>query len=179
MPVTGCAVKIAICGEWGVGKTSLAKVFTGGSFTELEKRTVGVGHYAKTVEVSGKLVRMVVWDLSGEERFKFLAPVFLRGSRGVLFVYDVTSRDSFAKLAEWLEVVLRVVGDVPRVLVGNKVDLANYREVEASEARELAEKASFAAYFETSAKTGFNVEKPFLALAEAAVKLAALPISRI
>ncbi|RLE94003.1 MAG: hypothetical protein DRJ96_09710 [Thermoprotei archaeon] len=160
-------VKVVLCGDGGVGKTSLARVFTGSSFNPLQRLTVGVAHYVREVSTSDGSLTFVIWDLGGEERFRFLAPIFLRGAEGAVFVFDVTRDETFTDLEGWLEVVLNTIGDVPRVLVGNKVDLADLRVVPREVAEEYARHRGFLAYFETSAKAGINVEQPFLRLAEA------------
>jgi len=112
-------------------------------------------------------VRLVIWDLGGEERFRFLAPVFLRGARGAVFVFDVTREETFEHLEDWLDVtLLATVGDIPRVLVGNKVDLEELRVVPRSYAELYARKRGFLAYYEVSAKSGANVDEPFSKLVE-------------
>ncbi|RLF04909.1 MAG: hypothetical protein DRK00_05685 [Thermoprotei archaeon] len=160
-------VKVVLCGDGGVGKTSLARVFTGSRFNPLQRLTVGVAHYVREVPASDGALTFVIWDLGGEERFRFLAPIFLRGAEGAVFVFDVTRDETFADLDDWLEVMLNTIGDVPRVLVGNKVDLEELRVVPRDVAERYAERRGFLAYFETSAKAGINVDKPFLKLAEA------------
>jgi len=156
-----------MCGDGGVGKTSLVSVLTGMGFNPLQRLTVGVSHYVRDVSVCDGPVRLVLWDLGGEERFRFLAPVFLRGARGAVFVFDLTREETFEHVEEWLDITLSTIGDVPRVLVGNKVDLEELRVVPRSYAELYARKRGFLAYYEVSAKAGVDVEKPFLKLAEA------------
>lgn len=120
----------------------------------------------KELHTSDGPVRLVLWDLGGEERFRFLAPVFLRGAKGAVFVFDVTREETFEHLEDWLDVTLATVGDIPRVLVGNKVDLEELRVVPRSYAELYARKRGFLAYCEVSAKAGVNVEAPFMRLIE-------------
>lgn len=160
-------IKIALCGEGGVGKTSLARVFIGEGFRSDENITIGVYHFSTTLRLSdGREIKLVINDLGGEHRFAFLAPIFLRGVKGCVFVYDVTREETFARLPNWLRIVKKTLGDVPRVLVGNKIDVSELRIVPEDIAREFAEREGFLAYFETSAKEGVNVRKPFLFLVE-------------
>ncbi len=150
-----------------MGKTSIANVLTGSGFKPLQRLTVGVAHYVKELQTSDGPVRLVIWDLGGEERFRFLAPAFLRGAKGAVFVFDVTREETFEHLEDWLGVTLSTVGDILRVLVGNKVDLEELRAVPRSYAELYARRRGFLAYFEVSAKTGAGVEEPFRRLAEA------------
>ena len=159
------AYKIVLCGDGGVGKTSLAKRLTGRGFNPLQRLTVGVAHYVKEVWTENGSLKLVIWDLGGEDRFRFLAPIFLRGAKGAVFVFDVTREETFEHLKDWLEVTLRTVGDLPRVLVGNKVDLAELRVVPRQVAEEFARQNGFIAYCETSAREGIGIEEPFLVLA--------------
>ncbi len=164
------AFKVVLCGDGGVGKTSIARRLVGSGFNPLQRLTVGVAHYVKEVDVDGSPVRLVVWDLGGEERFRFMAPLFLRGARGAIFVFDVTREETFEHLEEWLEVTLSTVGEIPRVLVGNKVDLEELRVVPRTYAEQYARSRGFLAYFEVSARTGVNVDAPFLELARAILR---------
>ena len=148
-----------------MGKTSLAKVFMGQEFSAHEKLTVGIHHFFKKVEMEdGSQVTLIINDLGGEHRFRFLAPIFLRGVRGCVFVYDITREETFAKLMDWLDVVERTLGDVPKVLVGNKIDIGELRIIPRDVAEKFAQDMGFLAYVETSAKEGINVEKPFMIL---------------
>ncbi|MEM1508279.1 MAG: Rab family GTPase [Thermofilaceae archaeon] len=160
------AFKIVMCGDGGVGKTSLVSRFIGSPFNPMQKLTVGVSHHVRELPTNDGPIKLIVWDLGGEERFRFLAPVFLKGARGAVFVFDVTREETFEHLEDWLTVVLDVVGDLPRVLVGNKVDMTTYRVIPRERAEDYATRRGFLAYFETSAKDGANTDVPFLALAE-------------
>jgi small GTP-binding protein len=161
------AFKVVLCGDGGVGKTSIASVLAGAGFNPLQRLTVGVAHYVKDLQTGDGAVRLIVWDLGGEERFRFLAPVFLRGARGAVFVFDITREETFEHLEDWLDVTLSTVGDIPRVLVGNKADLEELRVVPRSYAELYAKRRGFLAYYEVSAKTGAGLEEPFRKLAEA------------
>ncbi|RLE93892.1 MAG: hypothetical protein DRN04_05360 [Thermoprotei archaeon] len=164
------SIKIVLCGEGGVGKTSIAYRFTKGEFPTDIKLTVGIEHFTKVIEVNGKQAKIVLWDLGGEERFRFLAPVFLKGAKGGLFVFDVTRLTTLFKLDEWLKIFREQVGDVPVVLVGNKVDLSESRAVFREAAEEFAKTKGFLAYYEVSAKTGVNVEEAFMHLIKAVLE---------
>jgi len=157
-------LKIVLCGEGGVGKTSIAFRFTKGVFYETMKITVGIEHFTKIIKIDGKEVKIVLWDLGGEERFRFLAPVFLKGAKGGVFVFDVTREETFLKLEEWYSIYRQQVGDSPAVLVGNKIDLEEFRVILRDHAEKYAKSKGFIGYYEVSAKNNVNIEKPFIDL---------------
>ncbi len=158
-------VKISLCGPGGVGKTSLARVFSGNPFNASEKLTIGIQHFFRKLQLSdGSEVSVAIWDLGGEHRFRFLAPTFLRGAKGIIYVYDITREETFEEIDDWRRIVEQVLGPTPSVLVGNKKDLEEYRMVPREVAEEYARIHNFIGYFEVSAKQMIEVEKPFLEL---------------
>jgi small GTP-binding protein len=148
--------KVALCGAGGVGKTSLAKRLTGEGFSPRERMTVGVTHFTRRFSVDGGELALVIWDIGGEERFRFLAPLFLRGTRVAVYVFDVTRYETFLEVDWWRRVVEETAGRVPGVLVGNKVDMP--RVVDRGEAESYAG-AHGLEYVETSALTGAGVDQ--------------------
>jgi len=166
MPATNMRkpLKIVLCGEGGVGKTSIAYRFTKGTFYDAMRITVGIEHFTKVIRINGKEVKIILWDLGGEERFRFLAPVFLKGARGGVFVFDITREETFLKLEEWYSIFRQQVGNSPAVLVGNKIDLEEFRVVLRDYAEEYAKSKGFLGYYEVSAKNNINIEKPFIDL---------------
>jgi len=163
-------IKISLCGPGGVGKTSLARVFTGNPFNASERITVGIQHFFRKLSFDNiGEVSVAIWDLGGEHRFRFLAPAFLRGARGLMYVYDITREETFAEIENWRRIAEQVLGPVPSVLVGNKKDLEEYRMVPRELAEDYARTHSFIGYYEVSAKQQLDVEKPFLELVKAAL----------
>ena len=121
--------------------------------------------------VQGKEVRVDVWDTAGQERFRHLTSNFFRGANGVALVYDITDQKSFQSMWEWFRCIENEVEDeVAVVMVGNKVDVASSRQVDQMRGKILADEAK-AAFFETSALTGQNVDAAFDYLVQEAGKL--------
>uniref|UniRef100_A0A8B9QV32 Ras-related protein Rab-30 n=1 Tax=Anas platyrhynchos TaxID=8839 RepID=A0A8B9QV32_ANAPL len=146
--------KIVLIGNAGVGKTCLVRRFTQGLFPPGQGATIGVDFMIKTVEINGEKVKLQIWDTAGQERFRSITQSYYR-----------SANESFRCLPEWLREIEQYASNkVITVLVGNKIDLADKREVSQQRAAEFSE-AQDMYYLETSAKESDNVEKLFLDLA--------------
>uniref|UniRef100_A0A1A7YBG1 RAB33B, member RAS oncogene family n=1 Tax=Iconisemion striatum TaxID=60296 RepID=A0A1A7YBG1_9TELE len=146
--------KIIVIGDSNVGKTCLTHRFCGGTFLNNPEATIGVDFRERTVWLDGERIKMQIWDTAGQERFrKSMVEHYYRNVHAVIFVYDVTSLLSFESIPEWISECSRhSVGPlVPRVLVGNKCDLRESRQVPTSAAQCLADSYNIP-LFETSAK---------------------------
>ena len=109
---------------------------------------------------------MQIWDTAGQERFGAIRPLYYRGANGGLLVYDITNRKSFLNLEKhWFTEVYQSCGNIPLILLGNKADLEELRAVSLEEGRIQANNRNLQ-FFETSAKTGQNVDAAFLTLGE-------------
>ncbi|XP_006764423.1 PREDICTED: ras-related protein Rab-18 isoform X4 [Myotis davidii] len=117
-------LKILIIGESGVGKSSLLLRFTDDTFDPELAATIGVDFKVKTISVDGNKAKLAIWDTAGQERFRTLTPSYYRGAQGVILVYDVTRRDTFVKLDNWLNELETYCtrNDIVNMLVGNKID---------------------------------------------------------
>jgi len=153
-------LKIPIMGEAGVGKTSLANVLSGNHFPEEYRSTIGVDIFVRTFQRGNAIYRIQFWDLAGQRRFSFLRRIFYRGAHGAIFMFDITRRETFKDLEGWIEDFLSVYPRTPIIVVGNKVDMANKRQVLAREGASLADRFG-TIYIETSVKLGLNVIKVF------------------
>ena len=151
-----------LLGDTEVGKTCLINRYTNGVFREEYISTVGIDFYTKQEEINNKTVQVKLWDTAGQERFKTLTPSFLRNAEGVIIVFDVTSQDSFDNVKGWINSVKSNIGEnvIPIIIVGNKIDMENMREISKEDGNKTASENGFK-YFETSAKTGKGVDEAF------------------
>ncbi len=161
--------KICVVGNGGVGKTSMVLRYCENSFKESYLMTIGSNFSTKTVELANHpelQVKLQLWDLAGQKHFSFVRPPFYRGATGIIYVFDLTRRSSFADLLEWRDEVEKVIGQKPCILVGNKLDVARegHREVAGQEGEALKEEMHVMKYVETSAKEGDSVESVFKVL---------------
>ncbi|TFG29528.1 MAG: GTP-binding protein [Promethearchaeota archaeon] len=157
-------VKICLLGEAAVGKTSLVYRFIENKFRDNYKSTLGVNLLKKDMVIDDYGgVSCQIWDLGGQESFKSLRRLYLEGANGALVIFDTTKRKTFEKLDEWIHSFKESRGEKPLLLIGNKIDLEDKRNVKDNEANDYATKNSMDIIL-TSAKTGENVEKAFKAL---------------
>ena len=166
--------KVVLIGDGGVGKSTLRRRFMGETFKAQYIMTIGADFSAKVIELGGRRVKFVIWDLAGQPHFKEVRADFYRGASGALLVYDITRRETLQNAPSWMEEFTRNAGrpDLAAVLVANKIDLRGQARdaITTEEGLEMCEflKARFGIpvdFVETSAKTGENVEKAFLTLA--------------
>ncbi|XP_054625260.1 ras-related protein Rab-18-B-like isoform X2 [Dunckerocampus dactyliophorus] len=122
-------LKLLIIGESGVGKSSLLLRFTEDTFDPEQSATIGVDFKVKTLSIDGNKAKLAIWDTAGQERFRTLTPSYYRGAQGVILVYDVTKRDTFTKLENWLNELETYTtrNDIVKMLVGNKIDRRQVR----------------------------------------------------
>ena len=172
--------KITLLGADGVGKTCLLLRFAEDGFAVNHMPTIGVDYKSKTVRVGEQVVRLQIWDSAGQERFQSIAPNYFRGSQGIVVVYDVTDRSSFDRARWWLgELRSKFKGAselMDLVLVGNKIDLQEQRDVSEEEGRGLADEFA-TEYCDVSAKANMNVGPLFNDLAARIVERVAVTAS--
>jgi len=158
--------KIILLGEPGVEKTALAQRFCFDLFNPSEKLTIGVDFYVKTIELQGKKIKLQIWNIGGEERFKFLIPTYCNGANAVMIIFDITNSKSLNQISELTQIVREKVSNIPIMLIGSKLDLKEVRELNREEGIEIVNKYNLSSYSEISTKTGQNVEKSFETLTE-------------
>ncbi|MGA9532181.1 MAG: Rab family GTPase, partial [Anaerolineales bacterium] len=158
-------LKIVVAGDGNVGKTSLIRRYCEGKFEQSRVATIGVDFQTKLVNLPQGPVKLSIWDMAGQSRFQVMREGFYRGSLTAALVYDLTEPESLEHLEPWREEILRVVPDIPLVVVGNKRDLAPDMPLTAG--RQWAQHAAVG-HLATSARSGLGVETLFTALAQLA-----------
>lgn len=156
--------KVVVIGAAGVGKTSIVRRLCENSFLEGYKTTIGSDFYVKKLDLEQALVNLSVWDLAGEERFKFVLPTFCKGAQGALIVFDLSRRRSYINITSYIELLWNITGQIPCILIGNKSDLLDQRAVNEEEAKGYGTQCNMS-YYETSAKDNVNVYQIFEELA--------------
>lgn len=158
------SLKILIVGDSNVGKTSLLLKYTDDYFSEAHVATIGVEYKIKTIMINGMQVKLQIWDTSGQERFRSLTQNFFRNANGVVFVYDITDKKTFDNIKDWMLASQNSESDFKSLIVGNKCDLEEERQVTNDVLKKYSEKKKIQA-FETSAKDNINVSTMFETLA--------------
>jgi len=162
--------KLVLIGDSAVGKTSLFLRFVDGVFSESSANLTGIEFKPKTITIEGRPVHLQVFDTAGQERFRTITSSFYRNANGIMVVYDITDQATFSNVKSWMQEIQRFASaSVSKVLVGNKSDLEDQRVVPSSTAKELADGLAIP-FYETSAKTGANVELVFTQIAADVVR---------
>lgn len=180
--------KIVVVGDAGVGKSSIVNRFCSNTFNTNIGETIGVDTRSKIIQCEDVKIRLELWDTAGQERYRSMIRSFFKNTKGVVLVFDLTSKESLDKLREWLvEVENDASRDVTKIILGNKSDLVAERippEIVAPSINELTlEHENIIGYSEVSALTGYNVIESFQALAQELIvkkkfNLVASPASR-
>jgi small GTP-binding protein len=156
--------KILIIGDSGTGKSNLLLRYVKDKFIPDMKSTIGVEFGSKYLTIDNIKVKAQLWDTAGQERYRAITSAYYKGAKGVLIVYDITSKNSFLNIDKWLsDFKMKCDEAASIVLVGNKSDLEEKREVKKEEAEEKAQENNVA-IFETSAKDNINVSLAFESL---------------
>ncbi|CAK0762198.1 Ras-related protein RABH1e [Coccomyxa viridis] len=170
--------KLVFLGDQSVGKTSIITRFMYDKFDNTYQATIGIDFLSKTMYLEDRTVRLQLWDTAGQERFRSLIPSYIRDSSVAVVVYDVSNRQSFLNTARWIEEVRTERGsDVIVVLVGNKTDLVDKRQVSIEEGDAKAREFNVM-FIETSAKAGFNIKALFRKIAAALPGMESLSAAR-
>ena len=158
-------LKILIIGDAGTGKSCMMTRFVDKNYSPSYFNTVGVDFKVNVVNVQNKNFKLQIWDTAGQERFRTITSGYYRGSSAIILCYDVSCRESFINIKNWMnEINVNIPENRPLlILSGNKCDMI--RTVEEDEGKEFA-KMNNMLFFETSAKSGFNVENIFNNLVE-------------
>ena len=153
-------LKLLIIGDSNVGKTSILLNYTDNYFPESHLATIGVEYKVKEIKTNKYNIALQIWDTAGQERFRSITKSFFRNTNGILFVYDITNRKSFQSVKDWIKDSELHDSGFEKILVGNKIDLKEKREVNTDELTEYGMKKKIDT-IETSAKERINIDEAF------------------
>ena len=159
-------LKFLILGDITVGKTTLLLKYIDNFTPEIYISTLGVDYKTKNIVFNGIKVSLQIWDTAGQERYKVITKSFVKGTDGIIFMYDITQKESFINIKKWIEETEgENPGDVKKIIVGNKIDKEEDRQV-TDEMKEKLNKEVDIDLIEVSAKKGIDVDKVFDILVE-------------
>ena len=162
-----CVYKVLLLGDSTVGKTCFLKKYTDKTFQDVHMSTIGLDYRVKTMTLkSGKVVKLQIWDTAGQDRFRAITKNYYKGANGIILIYDVTSIQTYENVKNWITQIREEAS--PNVIIyiaGNKIDLEEERKIKTEEGQKLAEELGLP-FFETSAKTGVNINESFEDLVE-------------
>ena len=154
-------LKYIIIGDAAVGKSNLLLRFAQNDFKTEYQLTIGVEFGAKNLDINNKKFRLQIWDTAGQENYRSITRAYYKNSVCAVLVYDISNRETFEHISNWIEdCTAQSPKTVFMILVGNKSDLSNNRQVTFDEGKEMAKNNNMM-FFEASAKTGENVDKIF------------------
>ena len=152
--------KILLVGLPGVGKRNLTQRYCYNVFDPLDKLTIGVDFHVKTVEIYGKKIKLQIWDVAGEERFRFLLPTYTLGANAAMIIFDITKFKTIDQMYNWIQIIREKAGDIPIMLIGNKLDLVeNEKDIDRKKYHEFVRKEGLLGYIETSIKDIDSIKK--------------------
>jgi small GTP-binding protein len=154
-------LKFIVIGDSSVGKSNIISKYKEDKFDEKGQPSIGVQFIAKNVVIENTTFRLQVWDTAGQETFRSMTRIYYKNSSCAFIVYDITEKESFNHVESWINECKKIAPEtVLLVLIGNKSDLNESREVSYEEGLKFAEKNKML-FFETSAKNGVNIENIF------------------
>jgi Ras-related protein Rab-8A len=157
-------LKLLTLGDSAVGKTCGLLRYCNDTFSSTFITTIGIDFKIKTILLDGKKIKLQVWDTAGQERFRTITESYYRGAHGIVLMYDITNRATFNNVKEWMRSIDEHAKGTTVILVGNKCDLEDRRDVTRIEGEALAKKYKLQ-FFETSAKKGIGLKEAFEAIA--------------
>ena len=164
-------ISVSIFGEQAVGKTCICSRFLGLEFSEAHLATIGIDRRSSVIKTEeGEELKLKLWDTAGQERFRSVSVRNIRFSQGAVVVFDLTNKDTFGKVTDWLRQIRDFSDKMPIALFGNKSDLVDEREVTQEEIDKLCKEKNLI-YFETSAKDNKGITEGFTKIASIAFKI--------
>ena len=164
-------INIMTKGKNEVGKTCYILKYTENFFQELYLTTVGIDFKIKTETINNKQYKLFLYDTTGQEKYKSIALNIIRNAQGIILMYDITNKKSFESIPEWIKSIRDSKGEnFPMILLGNKLDKEDIRVISEKEGKELADEYGIK-FFETSNKTGVNIQESGMALVNEILKI--------
>ena len=164
-------INIMTLGNSEVGKTCYILKYTENFFQELYLTTVGIDFKIKTETINNKQYKLFLYDTTGQEKYKSIALNIIRNAQGIILMYDITNKKSFESIPEWIKSIRDSKGEnFPMILLGNKLDKEDIRVISEKEGKELADEYGIK-FFETSNKTGVNIQESGMALVNEILKI--------
>jgi Ras-related protein Rab-1A len=164
--------KISLLGKENIGKETLFNRFSKDPIPDYYGMMIrGVAFFSKDLELYGKSIRSTIWVFSLEDKFRKLFRYYINGSNGVILMYDITNKETLNNLSDWYQRTEdNLDGDLPILLVGNKLDLGENREVSEEEVEKFKKSYDISSSMEISVKTGENLEKMFMDITRMVLK---------
>ena len=157
-------IKIMTLGNMKVGKTNFIFKYTENKFHENHISTNGLDYKIKKMQINNKNYQLLLFDTAGQERYKSIALNVVKDAHGILLMYDITDKTTFDSIPNWIQNIKDLKGDdFPLILLGNKNDLEEERKISKEEGQKFADEIGIQ-FFETSNKTGINIQESGLAL---------------
>ena len=164
-------INIMTLGNTEVGKSCFILRFTDNIFQEIYLATVGIDFKIKTETINNKQYKLFLYDTTGQEKYKSIALNIIKNAQGIILMYDITDRKSFESIPDWIKSVKDAKGsNFPMILLGNKLDKEDVRVIKEKEGKELADEYKIK-FFETSNKTGTNIQEAGMALFNEILKI--------
>ncbi len=153
--------KLIVLGDGGVGKTTLLHRYVNREFIDSTTMTIGVEYFSKNVKRDGLICQLILTDITGQVRFRFLVDRFMKGASGALVLFDCTNMTSFVNIDKWVQLVRKYYQNLPLILVASKYDLKEFSMVGDILAKKLQKRLNMIDFIKTSAKSGLNVNLAF------------------
>jgi len=164
-------INIMTLGNTEVGKSCFILRFTDNIFQEIYLATVGIDFKIKTETINNKQYKLFLYDTTGQEKYKSIALNIIKNAQGIILMYDITDRKSFESIPDWIKSIKDAKGsNFPMILLGNKLDKEDVRVIKEKEGKELADEYKIK-FFETSNKTGTNIQEAGMALVNEILKI--------
>ena len=158
--------KIILFNDNYEGKQSFSRRYFYSTFNPSERLTIGVDFHVKTIELDGRRIKFQIWSVGGEERFRFLLPMYCLGAKGAMLLYDITNPNSLGNLSEYIQMIRKKAGAIPIMLIGTKFNLGENREISREEGISIAENYRLSAFTEILSQDEQKVYYAFQTLAE-------------